>query len=283
MKILFIGWNENGERCLTNLLGRGHKFEHLIVPLGYDIEPMKDIAAAAGIPVYEYDRNLEQLEELVRKINPDLIIVASFPKLLPQKVLDLPRLGVINVHTGELPKYRGFHPLNWAIIRDEPRIGVTVHYMDAGMDTGDVLAQATVEMTNRDTILTIKDKTTALGAELLGPVVDKIANSGGKIPGTPQRDSQVLFAPRRTPGDSKIKWGNTSRDIFNLVRAVLGPYPNAHSTNAKGEKVEFQSSYVPGTPGSVIGEIEGHYVITTGDGVIMLKTDRKLKIGERLS
>lgn len=282
MRILFIGWNENGEKCLSTLLKDGHKIQQLILPGGYETDMMKQIASKHSLPIYEYEKDLDKLKEVILGVDPELIVVASFPKLIPQDIIDLPKYGVINVHTGELPKYRGYHPLNWALIRDEPRIGVTVHYIDEGMDTGNVLAQGTVEVTNKDDILTIKDRTTTLGAELLGGVINEVVTTKRRLPGTEQRDSQVLFAPLRRPGDSKIKWSNNSRDIFNLVRAVTGPYPNAFGLKEDDQPVEFASSYLPAEPGVVIGEIDGHYVVTTGDGVIMLKSNQPLKIGTRL-
>ncbi len=282
MKTLFIGWNENGERCLQALLDRKYTFEQLVIPTGYDTQKMREIADKNNIPVYEYKNDLDQLEKLITTINPDLILVASFPKLLPNSILGLPKFGVINVHTGELPKYRGFHPLNWAIIRDEARIGVTVHYMDEGMDTGDILAQGTVAVTNHDDILTIKDKATTLGASLLADVMEQVAKSKTKLVGVQQRDSQVLFAPMRRPHDSAIKWTNTSRDVFNVVRALKAPYPNAYGLAPDGQKVEFEESYMPNQAGVVIGKVKGYYLVTTGDGVIMLKTKHNLGVGTQL-
>ncbi len=257
MEILFIGWNENGEKCLTALLKKSYKIKQVVVPTGYDTAGMFKIAKKHSLPVYEYQRDLQKLEEVARKVNPDLIIIASFPKLIPASIINMPKLGVINTHTGELPKYRGFHPLNWAIVRDEPRIGVTIQYIDEGMDTGDILAQGTVEMTNEDDILTIKEKTTTLGAELIVGVVDRISKSPNKkVAGRQQRDSQALFAPKRTENDGKIKWSNNSRDIFNLVRALKTPYPNAFGLNKSKEKVSFAESYVPKVHGEVIGKLK---------------------------
>lgn len=282
MKMIFIGWNENGENCLQTLLDKSYSFEQLVIPVGYDTQPMKDIAAKHGIPVYEYAKDLDALRKLVVDIDPELILVASFPKLLPAEILDLPKYGVINVHTGELPRYRGWHPLNWAIIRDEQRIGVTVHYMDVGMDSGDVLAQGTVELTHQDDINSIKHKTTILGAKLLGEVVDKATASTERLVGQQQRDSQVLFAPRRNAHDGRVKWTNPARDIFNLVRALVDPYPNAFAIDGSGKEVRFKKAYVPEEPGTVLFKMDQGYIIATGDGVIMLETDRELKIGERL-
>jgi len=282
MKMMFIGWNENGEKCLQTLLDKSYRFEQLVVPTGYDTEPMKRLASQHDLPVYEYANDLTALKDLVEKIQPDVILVASFPKLLTADILALPKYGVINVHTGELPKYRGFHPLNWAIIRDEARIGVTVHYMDVGMDTGDVLAQGTVDMNHDDDIVSIKEKTTTLGAELLGGVVDDLVTRNAKLIGRQQRDSQALFAPKRGPADGRIKWTNTSRDIFNMVRALVDPYPNAFALDSQGQEVRLKKAVVYGDVGKVLAQVDGAYLISTGDGVILVKTDRQLAVGERL-
>lgn len=280
MKILFLGWNENGEKVLASLIRNGYIPKKVFVPEGYDVKNIYSICKSHKIAVSKANKDIDKLGNKISLIKPDLIIIASFPWLISQNTIGLSKLGIINVHAGELPKYRGYHPINWAIIRDEPRIGVTVHYVDAGMDSGNILAQKTIPIKNNDTVITLRRKLTTIGARLLVNVVKKI-DQKSKITGKQQRDSQVIFAPRRYPKDSEIKWSNNTRDIFNLIRALRDPYPNAFSYKS-GKKIEFKKVYLSKTPGKVIGKLKGHYVISTGDGAILIKTLVPLKVNDIL-
>jgi len=282
MKIFFIGWNQNGEKCLRILLKQGYKVDHVIVPSGFDTSSMYGIANRHAVPISENNGDMSKLIKMIRQSKPDLIIMASFPKLISQEIIDYPKLGTINVHTGELPKYRGYHPLNWAIIRDEKFIGVTVHYVDRGMDSGNILGQGRVALTNTDDINTVKNKLTALGSKILVKIVRKISKSQKKLEGIEQRDSEVIFSPKRLPQDGKIKWTNNARDIFNLVRALKFPYDNGFALRSDGTKITFSKSFLSKNVGLVLAKVQKYYLIVVGDGVVLLKTESQLKIGEYL-
>jgi len=282
LKLIFIGWNENGEKCLNRLIQNKHRVLQVFLPEGYEVDSMIKICKLHHIKFDYLKKDWESLRKKFSELKPDLLVVASFPFLMPEDILNLPKFGAINVHAGELPKYRGYHPINWAIIKDESCLGVTVHYIDEGMDSGNIIAQDTVNLTNRDDVNSMRRKLTDLGAKLVVRAVNKIDKSKGNFRGIEQRDNQVLFAPKRNEVDGKIKWTNRSRDIFNLIRALHNPCPNAFGF-LNNEKVLFQKSYVPNNPGEVIGIIKGFYVVTTGDGVIMLKTNHKLNIGDKFT
>lgn len=281
MKILFIGWGEGGFKCLKAITDNGFIASSVVVPQDYNTEEMKGLCNLNNIPIVDF-QSAGHLLDMVETIKPDLIIIASFPKILPKKIIFYPKLGSINVHTGELPKYRGYHPLNWAIIRDEKRVGVTVHYVDEKVDSGDILAQETIVLKNEDSINTIKESLTQIGADLLVKVIKKIDKTGRKIKGKKQRESLTTYAPKRIADDGKINWQNNTRDIFNLIRALEIPYPNAFAFNDKGEKIEFEESYLSKTTGKVLAKIRDYYLINTGDGAILLKTKMKLRVGEIL-
>ncbi|QQG44090.1 MAG: methionyl-tRNA formyltransferase [Candidatus Roizmanbacteria bacterium] len=281
MKILFIGWGDNGYKCLKELLNNRFKIVSVIVPKNYDVKGIQQLCNRRNIDLEVYQSS-QVLFTKMKLIKPDLMIVASFPKIFPKNIIFYPQFGSINVHAGELPKYRGYHPLNWAIIRDEKQIGVTVHYLDEGMDSGDILLQKTIPLSNYDDINTVKKALVKLGAQLLVQVVKKISKVKKRLKGKKQNENNATYAPKRNKEDGKIIWENNAREIFNLVRALKSPYPNTFAFNRKKERVEFQESYLSNKVGEVLAKVKGYYLISVGDGVILLKTKKKLSIEEIL-
>lgn len=281
MRIVFFGLNEFGEGCLLRLLEERYDIVSVIVPKEQRTKKIFDICAKYKINLYKFTSNIGQLRKKVFKTNPDLIIIASFSKILPKEIINYPRCGAINIHPSELPKYRGAHPIQWAIIKGEPYIGITIHYVNETIDSGDILAQERVVLSNQDNINTIWKKVIKKGVDLLIRVVKKINKSKKRLAGLKQKNNQVTFAPKRTPKDSRIIWSGNVREIFNLVRALKPPY-QAFGYNSKGEKIEFIESYIPKDYGQVLAKLKDYYIIAASDGVILLKTDKKLQVGERL-
>lgn len=281
MRILFLGWGDNGYKCLSELLEQRFNVINVIVPINYNIEGMRQLCDKCNINLEEFQSN-EILIGKIETYKPDLMIIASFPKILPKNIIDYPKRGSINVHAGELPKYRGYHPINWAIIRDEKEVGVTVHYIDEEVDSGDILAQKVIPLRNRDDINSIRKALIRLGAKLLIKVVKRLSKHKKRIKGIKQEEGRATYAPRRRVEDGKIIWKNNTREIFNLVRALKSPYPNAFGFNQKGEKIEFKESFLPKKFGEILAKIKGYYLISIGDGVILLKTKKKLSVGEIL-
>lgn len=279
LSMVFIGYANNGARSLAAVSQLDLDIRLVITPKEQSVEIISQ-AKKHNHPFLHHQQKKDWLYRQINKLKPDLIVVASFPYLLKKGVIDIPKFGVINVHTGNLPRYRGYHPLNWALIRDEKTIGATVHYIDEGMDTGDILLQKTFPITNKDTINSLKNRANVLGSKLLVQVVKKFMKQRKKIPGVSQVDSQASYAPRRYPKDGLIKWTNSTRDIFNLIRALESPYPNAFTHSKSGEKVNISSSYIHPQAGTVLGEFRDHYLVSTGDGAILVKTNAKLNIGE---
>lgn len=282
MKIVFIGWNENGEKCLSALLKNKFDVVHALVPKGYETDGMFRIAKKFKVEISETDGTKSNLKKEILDAKPDLLIVASFHKLIDSEIINFSKYGSINVHTSALPKYRGYHPLNWAIIKGENTIGVTVHYIDSGADSGDILAQKIIPISNKDDINSVREKLTTIGAELLVDVVKKIDKKKARLIGTVQNHEEASYAPKRTPEEGKINWDKDTREIFNLIRALKSPYPNAFTSNKKREKIEIEESYVSKTPGKVLAKIDDYYLISTGDGVILVKTNSELEIDEIL-
>lgn len=280
-KIVLLGMNELGKKCLLKLILSKFNIIQVIVPKENRLKSIEKVCKKQGINYYQIKDSFEELKKIIFSTKIDLLIVASFPQLIPENIIKYPAFGSINVHPSILPKFRGSHPINWALIKDETVTGVTIHFLDKGMDTGDIITQISTPITNFDTVNTIKDKLFTLAADLLVDSVKKIIKLNGKVERIKQNHQNRSFAPKRKPKDGIIDWSKDSREIFNLIRASKYPY-SSYSYSSDGEKVEFQKSFLTKKTGKVLGKINGYYIITTGDGCVMLKTKSKLQIGDIL-
>lgn len=280
MKIIFFGLNEIGESCLESLLNNRYDIDLVVASRLQRTEKMNALIKTNRLKSITIDDDFNNLRKFMKSRQTDLIIVASFDKILPKDIINTARLGGINIHPSLLPSYRGAHPLHWAIIHDENKVGVTIHYLDEKVDSGDILVQSEIPISNRDTINTLKKKVANKSAKLLPRLLRKIEASKEKLKGIKQNDMHVSFAPKRSPAQSKINWPINSRDIFNLVRAVKTPYPNAYTFTDKGEKILFMETFIPQKSGQVIAKYKEYYLVTSSDGVILIKTDLPLRIGQ---
>ncbi len=230
--------------------------------------PTKLLAQEHGIPVLQPSsiRTDEFLLKL-KKLNPDLICVVAYGKILPKAVLDLPRFGCINVHASLLPKYRGAAPINWAIVRGEKITGVTTMLMDEAMDTGDVLLKRETVIDEEDNGETLSRKMSELGAELLIATVGLLKR--GELNPRKQDDSQASYAPILKKDDGRIDWSKPALEIKNLVRGML-PWPGAFTT-LSGNLLKIYSAQLSegmGRPGEVIKSGPGILRVSTGSGAI---------------
>ena len=184
--------------------------------------PVKIAAEKLGIPVFQPntfdDRTVAQLREL----NPDLIVVAAYGKILPKTVLEVAPLGAINVHTSLLPKFRGASPIQNALLQGEQETGVTIMRMDEGMDTGDILVQGTIPIAANDDCATLTKKLTRLGSDLLLRAIPGVANH--EITPVPQSSHEATLCKLIKRSDGRIDWKNDASVIFNTYRA-LSPWP----------------------------------------------------------
>ena len=190
--------------------GRGHK----LLP-----SPVKVWAIEHNIPVLQPQRvkNPDFVDQL-QSLNPDLIIVVAFGQILPKSILEMPKLGCINVHASLLPKYRGAAPIHWAIINGETKTGVTTMLMDVGLDTGDMLLKREVDILDDTTLPELHDKLKIVGAELLIETIERLDSI------TPQKqvDAQSTYAPMLTKSTGLIDWNKSAQSIHNLVRGLYG-------------------------------------------------------------
>ena len=199
--------------------------------------PVKEYAIEKNLQVYQpikVRNNPEFLEE-VKKLNPDLICVVAYGKILPQELLDIPKYGCVNVHGSLLPEYRGAAPIQWAVLNGDKKTGVTTMFMNAGMDTGDMILKEEVEIGEDETTGELWDRLKTIGANLLIKTVKEIEN--GTATRTKQPEEGTM-APMLSKEMAKIDWKNkTANDIKNLVRG-LNPIMGAY-TFFDGKKVKF--------------------------------------------
>lgn len=199
--------------------------------------PVKEYAIEKNLQVYQpikVRNNPEFLEE-VKKLNPDLICVVAYGKILPQELLDIPRYGCVNVHGSLLPEYRGAAPIQWAVLNGDKKTGVTTMFMNAGMDTGDMILKEEVEIGEDETTGELWDRLKTIGANLLIKTVKEIEN--GTATRTKQPEEGTM-APMLSKEMAKIDWENkTANDIKNLVRG-LNPIMGAY-TFLDGKKIKF--------------------------------------------
>ena len=199
--------------------------------------PVKEYAIEKNLQVYQpikVRNNPEFLEE-VRKLNPDLICVVAYGKILPQELLDIPKYGCVNVHGSLLPEYRGAAPIQWAVLNGDKKTGVTTMFMNAGMDTGDMILKEEVEIGEDETTGELWDRLKMIGANLLIKTVKEIEN--GTATRTKQPEEGTM-APMLSKEMAKIDWKNkTANDIKNLVRG-LNPIMGAY-TFLDGKKIKF--------------------------------------------
>lgn len=190
--------------------------------------PVKELALEHGIHVYQpVKARDEEFINTLKEINPDLIIVVAYGQILPKALLDIPKLGCINVHVSLLPKYRGAAPINWVIINGEEKTGVTTMYMDEGLDTGDIILQSEFALSNEITAGELHDMMMEQGGNLLIETINQIEK--GCAPRIKQNDEESSYAPMMNKSLGNIDFTKTAREIHNLVRGV-NPWPSAYTT-----------------------------------------------------
>ena len=181
----------------------------------------------------------EEVINKIKEINPDLIVVVAYGKILPKEIIDIPKYGIINVHSSLLPKYRGASPIHSAILNGDAETGVSIMYIEEGLDSGDVILREYCEITEDDTLGTLHDKLKELGADGLTKALKLIEN--GEVQAEEQDDSKATLVKPITKEQARIDWNNTKEVIYNQIRG-LNPFPAAYTFNEKGENIKIYKS-----------------------------------------
>lgn len=249
MKIVFMGTPDFAEKSLEAIYNSGHEILAVVTnpdrPKGRGMKmvssPVKEFAISKNLKIYQPEKvrnNVEFIEE-IKALQPDVICVVAYGKILPKEILDIPRLGCINVHGSLLPKYRGAAPIQWAVINGEKITGITTMYMDVGMDTGDMILKEEVNIGEDETTGELWDKLSEVGAKLLVKTLSQIED--GNAPRLPQGED-FSMAPMLNKEMSKINWNSQSaQEIKNLVRGlnpIMGTYSYLNDKKIKFWKVD---------------------------------------------
>lgn len=245
LRIVFMGTPDFAQKSLEAVYEAGHKIEAVVTntdkPKGRGMKlipsPVKQYAVEKGLKVLQPAkvRNNEEFLNEIKQINPDVICVVAYGKILPKELLDIPSKGCINVHGSLLPQYRGAAPIQWAVLNGDKKTGITTMYMDVGMDTGDMILKEEVEIGDNETTGELWDRLSDVGAKLLVKTLDLIEK------GTAPREKQgedFTLAPMLDKEMAKIDWNvKTAEEIKNLVRG-LNPIMGAYSF-IYGKKIKF--------------------------------------------
>ena len=249
MKILFMGTPDFAKESLDAIYNAGHEILGVVTnpdrPKGRGMKlvasPVKEYALSKELEIYQPEKvknNIEFIEKM-KALEPDVICVVAYGKILPKEILDIPRLGCINVHGSLLPKYRGAAPIQWAVINGDKVTGITTMYMDIGMDTGDMILKQEVEVGPDETTGEVWNKLSKIGGQLLVKTLEQIEN--GTAPRIKQSDD-FSMAPMLDKEMSKIDWDNKSAiEIKNLVRGldpIMGTYSYLDGKKIKIWKVD---------------------------------------------
>lgn len=237
--------------------------------------PVKQLAEKQDIPVFQPEK--VRRPDAVGKIlsyHPDLLITAAYGQILPQSLLDGPRLGCINVHASLLPEYRGAAPIQQAVIDGRNESGVTIMYMVKKLDAGDILTQVKVPITEDDTFGSLHDKLSEAGAVLLMKTLPDL--EAGRLTPIKQDESRVSFAPSIKHEDEAIDWEDSAQNIRNLIRG-LNPFPGAYTLlNGKIFKIfgaRLTGRDTSASPGTVTAACNGSLLVAAGDGKLLEITE----------
>jgi methionyl-tRNA formyltransferase len=233
--------------------------------------PVKEVALEAGIPVHqpEHFRD-EETVRILRELQPDAIAVVAYGRILPQKVLDIPKLGCVNIHASILPQYRGSAPYQWAVLDGCKETGVTAQYMVREMDAGDVIDVAKTPIDENETAGQLLDRLAVLGADLLSKTLSKMES--GETTRTPQDPECISVAPMLDKTMCPIDWTKTAQQVHNHVRG-LHPWPVATAELA-GTKFKIHSTVMvdgSGKPGTILGLTKTGLQVACGEGAVEIR------------
>ena len=276
MRVVFMGTPDIAATCLKKILADGFDVVGVYTqpdrPKGRGMKlvasPVKEVAVAAGIPVFQPENFREDASvEALRALQPDICAVVAYGRILPQKVLDVPKYGCINIHASLLPKYRGSAPYQWAVLDGLTETGVTAMYLTREMDAGDVIDVSKTPIGENETAGELLNHLAVLGAELLSKTLTRFES--GKVPATPQDAAGVSYAPMLDKSMCPIDWTKTAQQVHNHVRG-LHPWPVA-TMELQGKTFKVHATRVvegSGKPGEILSLTKTGLRIACGEGAV---------------
>lgn len=279
MRVIFMGTPQIAATCLKAILddgievvavctqpdrprGRGMKMEY---------SPVKQLALERGLPVLQPESFREEMAaEQLRAYRPDVIAAVAYGRILPQRVLDIPPRGCINIHASLLPRYRGSAPYQWAVLDGCTETGVTAQFMAAKMDAGDVIDCLRTPIGENETAGELLERLSALGAQLLCKTLRRLEN--GAVPATPQCEADATFAPMLDKSMCPIDWNMTAQQVHDRVRG-LHPWPIA-TMELNGKRFKLHETRVVarhGRPGEVLELTKSGLVVACAEGAVEIR------------
>lgn len=291
MRVVFMGTPDIAATCLKKILADGFEVVGVYTqpdrPKGRHMKmqfsPVKEVALQHNIPVFQPEnfREEETVEQL-KALKPDLCAVVAYGRILPQKVLDVPARGCINIHASVLPKYRGSAPYQWAVLNGEKETGVTAMYLIREMDAGDIIDVSKTPIGENETAGQLLDRLAVLGADLLSKTLSRFRTEE-KVPGMPQDESKVSFAPMLEKSMCPIDWTMPAQQVHDHVRG-LHPWPVA-TMELMGKTFKVHETRVVqgnGKPGEILGLTKAGLKIACGEGAVEI-TSLQADGGKRMS
>jgi len=281
-RIVFMGTPDYAVPSLEKLIKQGHTIQAVVTqpdrPKGRSKKlissPIKRAAIRFGLEVLQPEKASNRAFcEVIRGLSPDLLVVVAFGQVLKKDLLHIPRWGGLNIHASLLPKYRGAAPIQWAIINNETKTGLSAMRMDEGLDTGHVLLQEEVFIGFEETAGELHDRLALLSGDVLLETIEGMRR--GRLIEKPQEGPQATYAPKIDRGISFIKWNQSARTISALIRA-LDPWPGAISP-VGGKEIKLFSAKVVDREGPALspGRVAGHsgegLLMETGKGLILIR------------
>ena len=279
MRVVFMGTPDIAATCLTRILDDGFHVVGVYTqpdrPKGRGMKlvasPVKEVALAHNLPVFqpEHFREDETVEQL-RQLQPDVVAVVAYGRILPQRVLDIAPKGFINIHASLLPQYRGSAPYQWAVLDGLKETGVTAMYLCREMDAGDMIDVAKTPIGPNETAGELLDRLAVLGAELLSKTLSCVKS--GNVQSCCQDASKATYAPMLDKSMCPIDWTKTAQQVHNQVRG-LHPWPVATAELA-GTKFKIHATVVArgkGKPGEILGLTKTGLLVACGDGAVEIR------------
>jgi methionyl-tRNA formyltransferase len=273
MRIILVGQGPFGEKVLDALITRGEDIVGVFCPKDKRGEAMAATAVASGLALFRPNKMKDaEVQEAYLELRPDLVILAFVTDIIPEALLDIPPIGTICYHPSLLPRHRGASGINWAVIQGDTRTGLTILWVDKGIDTGPILLQKEIDITPADTTGSLYfNSLFPLGIEALVEAVDLIKS--GEAPKISQDDALATYEPPCDDRVAAVDWSKPASDVYNLVRGC-DPQPGAYST-LKGKKIKFyKASLIEATeetsPGQVISIGAGEVVVALKGGALKI-------------
>ena len=276
MRVVFMGTPDIAATCLKRILADGFDvvgvYSQPDRPKGRGMKmifsPVKEVALAENIPVFQPENfKADEDVDALRALNPDVIAVVAYGRILPQRVLDIPAKGCVNIHASLLPQYRGSAPYQWAVLDGLTETGVSAQHMALKMDAGDIIDVEKTVIGENETAGELLDRLAVLGADLLSRVLTRFEQDD--VAGVPQKEEDVTFAPMLDKTMCPIDWTKTARQVHNHVRG-LHPWPVA-TMELQGEKFKVHATRIvegSGKPGEILGLTKTGLKIACGEGAV---------------